>query len=93
MSEISLLRTLFRYQAWANGDLLDSIGRLHVAHHGKERHTAIRLMNHSLVVARIFAAHLTGREHGYVDDNTAETLPAGASYCAHRLGSLVSGVS
>ncbi|MFT4003098.1 MAG: DinB family protein [Rhizobium sp.] len=73
MSEISLLRTLFRYQAWANGDLLDSIGRLHVAHHGKERHTAIRLMNHSLVVARIFAAHLTGREHGYIDDNTAET--------------------
>lgn len=73
MSELSLLRTLFQYQAWANEDLLASIGRLHVAHHGQERHIAIRLMNHSLVVARIFAAHLTGREHGYTEDNTAET--------------------
>jgi uncharacterized damage-inducible protein DinB len=73
VSEISLLQTLFRYQAWANGELFDAIGRLDPAHHNKERHLSIRLMNHSLVVGRIFAAHLTGREHGYADDNTRET--------------------
>jgi uncharacterized damage-inducible protein DinB len=73
VSEISLLQTLFRYQAWANGELFDAIGRLDPAHHNKERHLSIRLMNHSLVVGRIFAAHLTGREHGYADDNTPET--------------------
>ncbi|SCB42144.1 DinB family protein [Rhizobium multihospitium] len=73
MSEISLLQTLFRYQAWANEELLDAIDRLDTARHGKERHLSIRLMNHSLVVGRIFAAHLTGREHGYADDNTPET--------------------
>jgi uncharacterized damage-inducible protein DinB len=73
MSEISLLQTLFRYQAWANGELLDAIGGLDPAHHNKERHLSLRLMNHSLVIGRIFAAHLTGREHGYADDNTPET--------------------
>ena len=73
MSELSLLQTLFNYQAWANKELLDSIGHLDPTQHGKERHLSIRLMNHSLVVARIFAAHLTGQEHGYADDNTPET--------------------
>lgn len=73
MSEISLLQTLFRYQAWANEELLDAVGRLDPDRHGRERHLSIRLMNHSLVVGRIFAAHLTGREHGYADDNTPET--------------------
>ena len=73
MSEMSLLRTLFRYQAWANEELLDAIGRLDPDRHDKERHLCIRLMNHSLVVGRIFAAHLTGQAHGYTDDNTPET--------------------
>ncbi|AVA21257.1 MULTISPECIES: hypothetical protein [unclassified Rhizobium] len=56
MSESSLLQTLFRYQAWANEELLDSIGHLDPAEHGNERHVSMRLMNHSLVVARIAAA-------------------------------------
>jgi len=73
LSEVSLLRTLFDYQAWANEELLGAIGRLDPDRHGEQRHLSMRLMNHSLVVARIFAAHLTGREHGYTDDNTPET--------------------
>jgi uncharacterized damage-inducible protein DinB len=73
MSEVSLLRTLFRYQAWANEELLDAIARLDPDQHEKERHLSMRLMNHSLVVGRIFAAHLTGQAHGYKDDNTPET--------------------
>ncbi|MBB6483549.1 DinB family protein [Rhizobium lusitanum] len=77
MSEMSVLRTLFRYQAWANEDLLDAIDRLDPEQHGRERLACMRLMNHSLIVARIFAAHLAGREHGYQDDNSPEppTLP------------------
>ena len=73
MSELSLLSTLFSYQAWANEELLDSIGHLDPVQHGKERHMAIRLMNHSHVVGRIFAAHLTGQEHGFTADNTPDT--------------------
>ncbi|MBB4570707.1 DinB family protein [Rhizobium leucaenae] len=73
MSELSLLQTLFRYQASANQELLDAIGRFDPVRHDKERHQSIRLMNHSLIVGRIFAAHLTGQEHGYTDDNTPET--------------------
>lgn len=73
MSEMSLLTTFFSYQAWANEELLDSIGQLDSVRHGKERHASIRLMNHSLVVGRIFAAHLTGQSHGFTADNTPET--------------------
>lgn len=73
MSELSLLRTLFSYQAWANEELLEAIGHLDPVRQGKERHLSIRLMNHSLVVGRIFTAHLTGQQHGYTDDNTPET--------------------
>jgi len=73
MSEISLLSTFFSYQAWANEELLGSIGQLDPVRHGKECHVSIRLMNHSLVVGRIFAAHLTGQDHGFTADNTAET--------------------
>ncbi|WP_267555475.1 DinB family protein [Rhizobium rhizogenes] len=73
MSEQSLLHTLFSYQAWANKDLLDGIGDLDAVRHAKERHASIRLMNHSLVVGRIFAAHLTGQDHGFTADNTPDT--------------------
>ena len=37
------------------------------------RHTALRLMNHCLVVNKIFAAHLAGQPHGFAADNTPET--------------------
>lgn len=73
MSELSLLHTLFSYQAWATEELLDSIGDLDPVRYGKERHASIRLMNHSLVVGRIFAAHLTGQNHGFTADNTPDT--------------------
>jgi uncharacterized damage-inducible protein DinB len=75
MSEMSLLSSFFHYQAWANEELLDSIGQLDPIRHDKERHVSIRLMNHSLVVGRIFAAHLTGRDHGFTADNTPDTPP------------------
>lgn len=73
MSAIALLREMFRYNAWANAEFFAKLGLLDPAEHGEERHVAIRLLNHCLVVNRIFAAHLTGRPHGYAADNTPET--------------------
>jgi len=71
MSEI--LQTLYGYQAWANHDLLDKLALLDGRTQATERDTALRLVSHYHVVARIFAAHLAGANHGYTSDNTAET--------------------
>lgn len=71
MSE--MLQTLYDYQAWANHDLLDKLALLDGRTQATERDTALRLVSHYHVVARIFAAHLTGANHGYTSDNTAET--------------------
>jgi uncharacterized damage-inducible protein DinB len=69
----TLLQKLYCYQAWANNDLFDKLGTLDQDQHKAGLHTAFRLVNHSYVVARIFAAHLTGVQHGYTSDNTEET--------------------
>lgn len=71
MSE--MLQTLYGYQAWANHDLLDKLALLDERAQASERETALRLVSHHHVVARIFAAHLTGADHGYTSDNTVET--------------------
>ncbi|MBM2711422.1 DinB family protein [Mesorhizobium caraganae] len=73
MSARDLLRSLFVYQAWANGELLEKLASLDQQKHAKERHAAVRLVNHNLVVSRIFAAHLSGTHHGYASDNTEDT--------------------
>lgn len=69
----TLLQKLHDYHAWANNDLFDKLGTLDQELHKAELHTALRLINHYYVVARIFAAHLTGAPHGYTSDNTDET--------------------
>lgn len=71
MSE--LLRSLVSYNAWANKDLLDTLATVDPVAQADELKTAIRLLNHSHIVARIFAAHLSGRPHAYTADNTADT--------------------
>lgn len=73
MSAGELLFRMFRYQAWANEEMLDALQGLHVEQHAEERHIALRLMNHCLVVNKIFAAHLVGEPHGFPADNTPET--------------------
>lgn len=73
MSAGELLLKMFRYQAWANGELLEAMNGLSAERHPAERHLAIRLMNHCLVVNRIFAAHLVGESHHFASDNTPET--------------------
>jgi uncharacterized damage-inducible protein DinB len=73
MSAAMLMKSLLAYQAWANDELLESLAGLDPRLHGRERHAALRLMNHIHVVSRIFAAHLTGKAHGYDSDNTVAT--------------------
>jgi uncharacterized damage-inducible protein DinB len=73
MSATALLRTLFRYQAWASSDLIERIGQIDPQRHPDERHTALRLINHCHVVNQIFAAHLLGEAHHFATDNTAVT--------------------
>lgn len=67
------LRALYGYQAWANSNLLDKLESLDQAPQSRDRHTAIRLINHSYVVAEIFAAHLRGTPHRYKTAGTVET--------------------
>lgn len=69
----TFLQKLYGYHTWANNDLFDKLGTLGREQHKTELHSAVRLINHSYVVARIFAAHLTGVQHGYASDNTDET--------------------
>jgi uncharacterized damage-inducible protein DinB len=73
MSAQDLLRSLFVYQAWANGELLEKLAGHDGQMHADERQAATRLINHNLIVSRIFAAHLSGTHHGYASDNTEDT--------------------
>jgi uncharacterized damage-inducible protein DinB len=73
MSAGELLFRMLRYQAWANEEILEGVKELDTEHHAEERHIALRLMNHCLVVNKIFAAHLVGDSHGFAADNTPET--------------------
>lgn len=73
MTSLDLLRPLFRYQAWANDDLLGKLDGLDAVRQAQELHSAIRLINHAYVVGRIFVAHLTGTQHSYKSSNTEAT--------------------
>ncbi|HAT29510.1 MAG TPA: damage-inducible protein DinB [Janthinobacterium sp.] len=68
-----MLRTLFAYQAWANGELLQKMAGFDTERHQEEYQTALRLINHSHVVSQIFAAHLVGKKHEFTADNTPQT--------------------
>ena len=67
-----LLRALVGYQAWANDDLFSKLEALDADSLEPERQAILRLMDHSYVVAQIFAAHLTGGKHFYTSDNTPD---------------------
>lgn len=70
-----MLSTLYRYQSWADDAFFDKLEALRDTGQEADYIEAVRLMNHSHVVAEIFAAHLTGRAHGYAADNTEATPP------------------
>lgn len=67
------MKSTFRYKAWANAEILDSIAKVDPSQHPEQRTLALRLMNHTYVVDRIFAAHLSGETHEFQGTNTPET--------------------
>ena len=74
----STLLSLFRYKAWADGELLDALAPLDAAQYGEAHHTALRIFNHIHVVDAIFKANLLGEPHGFSATNTPETPPLAA---------------
>ena len=73
MSTLALLRTMFRYRAWANAELLETMAGFDPASQAADLNAALRLVNHTYVVDRIFATHLVGTAHEYAADNTVQT--------------------
>ncbi|MGE6118735.1 DinB family protein [Aeromonas salmonicida] len=69
----STLHSLFRYKAWADGELLDALATLDPQVHGEAHHNALRVFNHIHVVDAIFQANLRGMPHCFSATNTPET--------------------
>lgn len=67
------MKQQFGYKAWANGEIIQALSRIDPDAHADTRRAAIRVLNHTYVVDRIFAAHLAGASHGYTATNTDET--------------------
>ena len=65
-----ILQRLFRYKAWANDELLTALARL--GGDSPVTGLAIKALTHSLVVDRIFAAHLRRKAHAYTSANLIE---------------------
>jgi uncharacterized damage-inducible protein DinB/putative sterol carrier protein len=70
MKQITALERLFRYKAQANDEILAAMRLFDDASPARE--IAIRVLSHTYVVDRIFAANLTGAEHGYASANESE---------------------
>jgi uncharacterized damage-inducible protein DinB/putative sterol carrier protein len=70
MNKISTLERLFRYKSQANDEFLAAMRLLDDASPAKE--IAIRILSHANIVDQIFAANLTGAEHGYTSANKRE---------------------
>jgi uncharacterized damage-inducible protein DinB len=72
-------RMLARYNAWANRLMFDAAAALPAGEAVKERVSLFRnivhTLNHNYVIARIWQAHLEGRDHGYSARNTPDHPP------------------
>jgi uncharacterized damage-inducible protein DinB len=69
---LGTLQHLFRYKAWANGELLTRLERLGPLRRLTLTRLAIKALSHSHVVDRIFAAHLQRKSHAYPSANLSE---------------------
>ena len=70
MDQVSTLERVYSYKAKANDETLAAMGQFDDASPAKE--IAIRVLSHTYVVDRIFAANMTGTEHGYTSPNTSQ---------------------
>lgn len=67
------MKDKFSYKSWANREILESLGKVDPSAHPDKFKLAVRLLNHTYVVDRIFSAHLIGDQHAYTATNTVET--------------------
>jgi len=67
MDQISTLERLFRYKAQSNEETVAAMRQFDDT--SPARAIAITVLSHTYVVDRIFAANLTGAEHGYTSAN------------------------
>ena len=69
MSQMEFLKTLTRYNAWANAELYAAVRALPDGEATKERpslfKTIVNTLNHPLLTDRIWWAHLHGEPHGH----------------------------
>lgn len=69
MSQSELLKTMTRYNAWANEELFAAVRALPEGEATRERpslfKTIVNTLNHPLVTDRIWWAHLHGQPHGH----------------------------
>ena len=67
-------RMLTRYNHWANELIFEAVAKLPTGEPTRERPSLFKNMvhtlNHNYVIARIWQAHLEGRDHGYTARNT-----------------------
>lgn len=74
-----MIRTLTRYNAWADKLMYAAVANLPEGEATKPRETLFRNMvhtlNHNYVIDRIFQAHLEGQAHDYAARNTADHPP------------------
>jgi uncharacterized damage-inducible protein DinB len=67
MDQVRTLERVFSYKAKANTEILAAMRQFDDASPAKE--IAIRVLSHTYSVDRIFAANMTGAEHGYTSPN------------------------
>lgn len=72
MRESNTLQKLFRYKAWANDEMLTAVKQFEDGSAGSDREIALRILNHTYIVDRIFAANLRRMRHEYDAPNTAD---------------------
>jgi uncharacterized damage-inducible protein DinB len=75
MQGFDTLQRMFKYKAWSNDQLLTALQRLDDGGYLRGRlvlRTARRILSHTYVVDRIFAANLQRQEHNYQAANTAQ---------------------
>jgi len=70
MDQVSTLERVFSYKAKANEEILTTMRQFDDASPAKQ--IAIRVLNHSHAVDRIFAANLRRAEHGYTSPNPGQ---------------------
>ncbi len=66
------MKSQFLYKHWANTALLNSLNQVDGERFPDKKSAAVRLLNHTLVVDKIFIAHIQAEAHPFTSTNTNE---------------------